>query len=168
MFISSDTNIWIDFFEINHPEHPFLLNHKYYLSSAAYDDELISGDENRAVLEKYGLLVTDLSDDEMEQAIMYSAKYRRLSRYDTFALAIAKERSWILLTGDKPLRNAALNEKIECHGLLWIYDELYRLEKISGEAYTEALNALLVSVQKGRSRFPIDELMKRLKRLKSL
>ena len=165
MFISSDTNIWIDFFEINHPDHPFLLNHKYYLSSAAYDDELIPADERRAVLEDYGLLVTDLTDEEMEQANEFAAKYKRLSRYDTFALSIAKRRSWVLLTGDRPLRNAALNENVECHGLLWIYDELYRLERISCARSIEALQALLISVQEGRSRLPIDELMKRLKGL---
>ena len=50
MLISSDTNIWIDFFEINHPDHPFLLGHKYYLSSAAYDDELIPSDEKRRAI----------------------------------------------------------------------------------------------------------------------
>ena len=74
MLISSDTNIWIDFFEINHPDHPFLLDYKYYLSSAAYDDELIPSDERRTVLKKYGLLITDLKDDEMRQAMEYANK----------------------------------------------------------------------------------------------
>ena len=109
--------------------------------------------------------MTDLTDEEMEQANEYATKYKRLSRYDTFALSIAKRRSWVLLTGDRPLRNAALNENVECHGLLWIYDELYRLERISCAGYIEALQALLISVQEGRSRLPIDELMKRLKGL---
>lgn len=168
MLISSDTNIWIDFFEINHPDHPFLLGHKYYLSSAAYDDELIPSDEKRRVLEEYGLLMTDLSDEEMDQAMEYAAKYKKLSRYDTFALAIAKCRSWILLTGDKPLRNAAMNENVEYHGLIWVYDELRRLEKISTEGYAEALQALMISVHEGHSRLPVDELVKRLEALKEV
>ena len=50
MFISSDTNIWIDFFEINHPDHPFLLENKYYLSSAAYEDELLPTDEKMTLV----------------------------------------------------------------------------------------------------------------------
>ena len=165
MLISSDTNIWIDFFEINHPDHPFLLDYKYYLSSAAYDDELIPSDERRTVLKKYGLLITDLKDDEMRQAMEYANKYRRLSIYDCFALAIAKCRSWILMTGDKPLRNAAQTENVECHGLLWIYDELHRLNKISAEIYKEAMEALVISVQEGKSRLPMDEIMKRLNAL---
>ena len=49
--------------------------------------------------------MTDLSDAEMKLAEEYSKKYKRLSVYDTFALAIAKKRSWTLLTGDQPLRN---------------------------------------------------------------
>ena len=168
MFISSDTNIWIDFFEINHPDHPFLLKYEYYLSSAAYDDELIPADDKRTVLEEYGLHLTDLSDDEMELAMEYSAKYKKLSRYDTFALAIAKIRSWALLTGDQPLRKAATHEKVECHGVIWVYDELHRLNKISNENYKEALEALIESVQEGRSRLPIDELIKRLTHIDEL
>ena len=162
MLISSDTNIWIDFFEINRPEHPFLLDHKYYLSSAAYDDELIPADEQRKILDQYGLLMTDLSDDEQKQAMEYAVKYKKLSRYDTFALAIAKCRSWILMTGDKPLRNAALSDNVECHGLIWIYDELWRLKKISTETYKEAIQSLITAVQQGKSRLPIEELMNRL------
>ena len=165
MFISSDTNIWIDFFEINHPDHPFFFFFKYYLSSAAYDDELIPSDKKRRILEEYGLLTTDLTDDEMKLAGKYVEKYRKLSHYDTFALAIAKSRSWILLTGDKSLRNAALSEKVECHGIIWIYDELHRLEKISSEDYVEVLQALMTSVQEGRCRLPIAELVKRLEDL---
>lgn len=165
MFISSDTNIWIDFFEINHPDHPFLLENKYYLSSAAYEDELLPTDEKRKILEKQGLLVTDLSDDEMKLAMEYSEKYKRLSVYDTFALAIAKNRAWTLLTGDQPLRKAAAHESVECHGLIWIYDELHRLSKLSNEILSEALQALIESVQEGRSRLPIEELTKRLNSL---
>ena len=69
------------------------------------------------------------------------------------------------MTGDKPLRNAAQTENVECHGLLWIYDELHRLNKISAEIYKEAMEALVISVQEGKSRLPMYEIMKRLNAL---
>ena len=58
LFISSDTNIWIDFFEINRLDHPFLMEHQYYLSSAAFEDELILSAELREALLQIGLCLT--------------------------------------------------------------------------------------------------------------
>ena len=62
MYISSDTNIWIDFYEIRHVDHPFLLEHEFYLSAAAYEDELIKSDELREELLEHGLRVADITD----------------------------------------------------------------------------------------------------------
>lgn len=126
---------------------------------------MIPRDEKRTSLLGYGLHVTDLSEAELKLAIEYAKQYKRLSSYDTFALAIAKIRSWALLTGDKPLRNAATNENVECHGLIWIYDEIHRLKKLNKEKYREVLRELIAYAQEGKIRLPIDELEKRLKML---
>jgi len=88
--------------------------------------------------------------------------YRKLTMYDAFALSIAKTRNWILLTGDKPLREAAENENVEYHGLIWIYDELRYALKISTEEYHTAIIDLINAVENGNTRLPLDELRKRL------
>ena len=163
MFISSDTNIWIDFFEIGHVDHPFLLDNKYYLSSAAYEDELVKSDELREQLLENGLRLAEITNEEFAMAQSYRTSYRKLSLYDTFALAIAKTRSWVLLTGDKPLRNAAESEGVENHGVIWIYDELLRQEKMDKERYHEAMQALLIAVLEGKCRLPVQELIQRMK-----
>lgn len=165
LFISSDTNIWIDFFEIHHLEHPFLLEHKYYLSSAAYHDELIKSEELRTTLVQLGLNRASITEDEFLMAKGFMTAYRRLSLYDCIALAIAKARSWTLLSGDKPLRKAAECEGVECHGIIWIYDELLHQAKISKTEYHEVLLSLRISVQNGRCRLPIEELDYRLELL---
>ena len=162
MYISSDTNIWIDFFEIKHVDHPFLLEHEFYLSNAAYKDELIKSEELRKTLLAFGLHLTDITDKEFEIAESYRKAYRRISLYDAFALAIAKTRSWILLTGDHPLRMAAEHEGIECHGVIWVYDELLRHDRISSDDFREAMQLLLTAVQEGRCRLPKDELIRRI------
>lgn len=164
LFISSDTNIWIDFFEINHLDHPFLIEHQYYLSSAAFEDELIQSAELREALLQNGLCLTELTDEEFDLAQGFRSTYRRLSSYDAFALAIAKARSWTLLTGDNPLRRAAEREGVECHGIIWIYDELLDQRRIAVEDYCEAMQLLLTAVQENRCRLPVEELVKRLKR----
>lgn len=164
MFISSDTNIWIDFFEIRHIDHPFLLEYDFYLSSAAYEDELIKSDELREKLLESGLRLADVTDDEFLTAQAFRSHYPKLSLYDALALSIAKSRSWTLLTGDRPLRNAAEHEGVGCHGVIWIYDELLRQNKIGADAYHNAMRDLLTAVQEGRCRLPVDELLKRVGR----
>ena len=161
MFISSDTNIWIDFFEINHLDHPFRLDHEYYINERAYKDEMLKSEEMRIDLVHHGLKLTDVNDEEFKQAGTFQMKYRALTTYDAFALSIAKSRSWILLTGDKPLRLAAEKENVECHGVIWVYDELRSTGKLSPLEYQVAISDLIEAVQNGHCRLPLDELRKR-------
>ena len=162
LYISSDTNIWIDFFEIKHVDHPFLLEHEFYLSAAAYEDELLKSEELRKALLAFGLRLADITDEEFSMAESYRRTYRKLSLYDAFALAIAKARSWTLLTGDQPLRTAAEHEGIECHGVIWVYDELLHHGKISSDDFRNAMQLLLAAVQEGRCRLPVNELIRRI------
>ena len=164
MLISSDTNIWIDFFEINHLDHPFRLNHEYYISEQAYKDEMLKSEEMRVELIHQGLKLTDVNDEEFNQAIIFQIKYHALTTYDAFALSIAKSRKWILLTGDRPLRLAAEKENVECHGVIWVYDELRNAGKLTPHEYQVAISDLIEAVQTGHCRLPMDELKKRLSR----
>ena len=161
MYISSDTNIWIDFQEINHLDHPFRLEYEFCLSENAFNDELLKSDALREELLAKGLIISKVKEDEFSQAITLEKKYRRLSFYYRVALAIAKNRKWILLTGDKNLREAADKESVECHGVIWIYDKLKEAEKLSPDEYLSAIDDLISAVNKGRCRLPIDELRKR-------
>ena len=162
MFISSDTNIWIDFFEIRHVDHPFLLDFNYYLSTAAYEEELVKSEELCEALLASGLHLADITDGEFMTAQTFRSKYPKLSLYDALALSIAKSRSWTLLTGDRPLRNAAEHEGVDCHGVIWIYDELLCQNKINTNDYHDAMRAFLSAVQEGRCRLPVDELLNRI------
>lgn len=164
LFISSDTNIWIDFFEIQHVDHPFLLDFDFYLSSVAYEDELIKSEELCEVLLTSGLHLANVTEDEFTMTQIFRSNYPKLSLYDTLALSIAKNRSWMLLTGDRPLRNAAEHEGVECHGVIWIYDELLHQKKIDTNTYQHAMSSLLTAVNEGRCRLPVRELLKRIER----
>ncbi len=57
---------------------------------------------------------------------------RRLTVPDSFALALAKRSGWTLLTGDGPLRELAKAEGVDCHGVLWLFDEFEPNEKFIG------------------------------------
>ena len=162
MFISSDTNIWIDFYEISHLDHPFRLEFEYYISKQAYKDEMLKSEEMRVDLLREGLKLTDVEPEEFVLAMEYQIKYHALTMYDAFALAIAKSRCWILLTGDKPLRTAAEKEHIECHGVIWVYDELRAAGKLTSAEYQTAIGDLIRAVQNGHCRLPLEELKKRM------
>jgi hypothetical protein len=60
-------------------------------------------------------------------AMSHRQAQRLLTVPDSFALALAKINGWTLLTGDGPLRELARAEKVDCHGVLWLLDELSRL-----------------------------------------
>ncbi len=161
MYISSDTNIWFDFYEIHHLDHPFRLEHEFYISRNAFLDELPITEDIRHDLLRQGLKVTEITDDELAMARTYSDQYRALSIYDAIALSIAKSRNWILLTGDKPLRVVAEKEKVSCHGIIWIYDELRETGKLSEIEFQAAIGDLIEAVRNGGRRLPMDELEKR-------
>lgn len=57
-------------------------------------------------------------------------------------LAIEHEAA-LLLTGDKALRNAAEARAVECHGSIWILDQLVLNKKVTGVLAVEKLNGLL-------------------------
>ena len=162
MFISSDTNVWIDFARLKHLDYPFLLDFEYYISSDTFRDELITPDNLRCELDQRGLHLTDVTDAEFMEALRFTSVYKELSQYDAFALAIAKFRHWILLTGDMPLRKAAQKEHVECHGTIWFYDQLRISQKLSSDEYRAAITDLIKAVNSGICRLPLSELEKRL------
>lgn len=117
-YISSDTNVWLDFVTINRLEIPFKLPYTYLMNNDAIEDELLSPKELRENLVKFGLQAVELSEEEFYLAEEYSRKYAKPSLYDCVALAIAKVRGITLMTGDGPLRKAADQENVQVIGTI--------------------------------------------------
>ena len=165
-FISSDTSVWIDFSTIGFLQAPFLLNDQftYMMVGDSIDAELLYPLALRTDLLKYGLHRTDLTEEEYQLAIRFTTIYPQLSAYDRFALSIAKVRKIILLTGDGRLRKAALQEKVEVHGTLWVVDQLWAKRRLQGEEYKTLLAQLENHCGK-EVRLPLDEILKRIKEL---
>ena len=132
-FISSDTSVWIDFATIHKAELPFRLSYKYLMSKDAVEDELLSPPGLGSELISYGLIPVEITIDEFFLAQLYGKIYFRLSTYDRIALAIAKKRNIILLTGDGALRKAAAQEGVAILGTLGILDQLWKDGKVTAE-----------------------------------
>lgn len=123
-FISSDTNVWIDFSVIQRTEIPFRLPYTYIMNTDAIEDELLSPIGLRDDLLRCGLVGVELELEEFELAEAFGAKYIKLSVYDRIALAIAKLRGITLLTGDGALRKAAVSESVPVIGTIGVLDQL--------------------------------------------
>ena len=160
-FISSDTNVWIDFVTIQKLEIPFRLPYTYIMSQYAVDDELLSPLGLGQKLLSYGLLPVTITIDEFLLAEEYGNRYIKLSIYDRIALAIAKIRQITLLTGDGALRKAAKQENVPVMGTLGILDQLWEQRYITAVEYKICLEELLKN-NGGAIRLPSAEIRSRL------
>ena len=164
IYISSDTNVWIDFAAIEKLDLPFRLPYTYIMSHEAVEDELLSPPGLSEQLISYGLEPVEITIDEFYLAEEYGVIYKRLSVYDRIALAIAKCRKITLLTGDGALRKAANKEDVTVLGTLGILDQLWNQSKMSGDEYEMCLRKLL-NKNGGAVRLPENEIIARLSKL---
>lgn len=163
-FVSSDTNVWLDFVTIQKMEFPFRLPYTYIMSRDAVNDELLSPPGLGQKLTSYGLVSVDIFTEEFFLAEQYGYSYKKLSIHDRVALAIAKNRKIMLLTGDKALRKAAHSEGVPLMGTLGILDQLWEQQLITADEMKSCLQKLLYN--NGRAvRLPEEEILSRLKRL---
>ena len=152
-YISSDTNVWLDFVTINRLELPFKLPYIYLMNDEAVDDELLNPPSLGEDLIDRGLRKTQLAYEEFILAGQLTNKYIKLSLYDCVALAIAKVRKITLLTGDGALRKAAKAEKVEVIGTIGILDQLLENQCINAEEFSYCIHELLKN-NGGKFRLP--------------
>lgn len=163
-YISSDTNVWIDYMIIEKLDYPFRLSYTYLMNEDAIYDEILSPKGLKEQLLDLGLKGTELTEEEFYYALKIAEQHTKLSHYDCAALAIAKYRQIVLLTGDAALRKAALSEGVTVMGSIGILDKLFDQRLITNEEYKECL--ILLTKYNGRKvRLPQLELQKRLEQL---
>ncbi len=159
-YISSDTNVWIDFSAIDRLELPFRLPYTYIMSKDAVDDELLSPPGLGEKLTSLGMVPVEITIEEFFLAERYGTAYPRLSAYDRIALAIAKLRRITLLTGDGALRKAAIQEEVPIMGTLGILDQLWQSDAIDNKEMRFCLEQFKM-INGGAVRLPKDEIEKR-------
>jgi predicted nucleic acid-binding protein len=151
----ADANIWIDLLEGG------LLGVTGRLSFDCVIPDVIMHELDEATrlrLRAHGVIERGLSSRQVREGVRMARAHPRPSRTDLLALALAKSRHIVLLTGDQSLREAAASEGVEVHGTLWLLDCLVAERVISGE---EAAFALGRMIQAGR-RLPRNKAGERL------
>ena len=159
MILVSDTSVLIDLERGGLLDAAFTLPHEFAVPDVLFDREMQGewGDH----LVSLGLRVAEVSGEGVGNALRYRQRRPSLSVSDCFALALAKERKWLLLTGDGPLRDMASVEDVECHGLLWLLDIMEEAGIPGVQTLHNGLSALAAHP---RCRLPRREITIRLER----
>ena len=155
----SDTSVLIDLERGALLEASFLLPFQLAVPDLLYERELKNhgGDD----LLGHGLRIEELDSDGVVHALGYRRKQPSLSLPDSFALALAARKDWTLLTGDRTLRELANEEKVDCHGVLWLLDRMSEASVTSAAKMCAGLEAISAHP---RCRLPKSEIRKRLDR----
>ena len=126
----SDANILIDMEEGGLLEAMFNLPYQFATPDILFVEEL---EEEHSHLLELGLELKEVLPASMMYAMELTTKYRKASRNDCFALALAKQESCPLLTGDMALRNAAQKEAAVVNGTIWLVSQLVVHQQINTE-----------------------------------
>ena len=108
-----------------------------------------------------GLQVAELNGDGVTRAINFRRKRPSLSLSRRLRPCPRHGNRWMLLTGDRVLRNLAASEGVVCHGLLWLLDYMSDIEVTDRGALYSALKAISAHP---RCRLPRADVSKRLVR----
>jgi hypothetical protein len=155
LVLVSDTSVLVDLQRGGVLEIALGLPYEFAVPDLLFERELREWDG----LALQDITILTLDAGGVELAVGYRRVDAKLSLPDTFALALAKRGGYTLLAGDASLRAMAQSESVECHGVLWVLDEIARLEL----APLETVCAALVSISDHpRCRLPRGEIRKRL------
>lgn len=137
----SDTSILIDLERADLLETAFSLPHELAVPDLLYDLELKEhGGEG---FMRLGLRVEELDANGLGTALEYRRRQPLLSAPDSFAIALARQNRWCLLTGDGPLRALAQQDQVECHGVLWVFDQLHEQNAATADLLCGGLERLI-------------------------
>jgi hypothetical protein len=156
----SDTSVLIDLQRGRLLETALRLPYDFAVPDLLYERELRTWDGPDL---RHHLVILSLAGEGVTLAAAFRRADARLSLPDALALALAKIGGHTLLAGDAALRAMAEAEKVDCHGVLWILDEIRAHDRASAKELHAALTAIS---QHPRRRLPRLEVYKRLERWK--
>lgn len=139
--VVKDANVFIDMESMGIFELWVQLGYETYTSSLIVQ-ELESGHHHEA-LAYIATVHIKVIDPPLEEVATLSGEIAGVSFQDASVLHIALAQDAFLLTGDKTLRMAAEVRNVECHGSIWVLDQLVRTNKLAGKVAAEKLYTLL-------------------------
>lgn len=139
--VINDASCLIDLRKVSLVEAMLRLPYSFVVALPVAGNELLDfSDGEWKGLQAAGLTVIDLDAERVTRAFELKAIFPALSGEDCLSLSLAERTNGcILLTGDASLRKAANARKIECHGVIWVIDELHRVQLTTAEILVTCL-----------------------------
>ncbi len=154
----SDANIFIDMEVANLTRPMFRLKETFATPDVLYQEELSAF---HSELPGLGLRVERLTSAAVSNVERMSNLYSQNSINDLMALALAIERDWPLLSGDRRLRGAAAAERVEIYGTLWLVERMVETKTITVTRAADGFESMRI----GGRRLPWSEVEKLVERL---
>jgi rRNA-processing protein FCF1 len=131
--VVNDTNLFIDLI------HAELIDVFFQLPFEVHTTDFVVGEIEEPeqediinhLIETSRLFVARYTFNEVEEIMSLQEAVNRLSIPDCSVWHYSKKHNYTLLTGDNLLRRTALKDQVVVRGLLYIFDELIRLELIT-------------------------------------
>lgn len=153
----SDTSVIVDLERGQMLEPCFKLPFQFAVPDLLYKREL--AEYGGPTLCKLGLRVEGLDKHELTAAMQTRHAHPKLSLPDAYAYTLAHSRKWTLLTGDGELRAVAERQKVESHGVLWVFDRLHETKVVERRLLVTGLETIS---NHPRCRLPRAEVVVRL------
>ena len=165
--IVSDSSCLIDLRKASLLEAFLGLPYEILIPDTLFEEELVQFTRRqKQILLRGGLKVVDLPGEGVARAQKIAAHFPALSIHDCFCFVLAERHPGsILLSGDRNLRDLAIEHGIEVHGVLWAIDEIYEAKTATAaELYT----ALVLFEHDPTVRLPRRDLRAFIKRYQSI
>ena len=157
--VVNDTNVFIDLCNVELLEAFFMLPWEVHTTEFVML-ELLREEQNEKVA-KYktdGRLHIPVFEPHELTAIIELKEKAGVSLTDGSVWYYAKTHSFVLLTGDRKLRQASYLDSVEVHGIIYVFDELVAEGILPPTMAIDKLKDL----QKSNPRLPKDEIDKRI------
>ena len=163
--VVNDTNVFIDLFNVGLLEEFFSLPWEIHTTNFVMLELQREGQQASVshFRDTDRLHVPVFEQEELTEIVrMYHRYYGKMSNVSMTDCSVwyyAKVNHYMLLTGDRKLRNASHFDGVEVHGVIYVFDSLVASGIIPQQTAAEKLKQLYSL----NSRLPKDELDRRLK-----
>lgn len=139
----TDACIFIDLYDLQVTSHFFSLDIEVHTSVDVFNE---INNPQKQILSAYRLvdkLIVHNMDEADRNKIMSTSYPKSLSESDKSVIYLAAKLNALVLSSDKAVRNTAKKLAIECHGMLWIIDQLVEKEIITKADASGKLHLLI-------------------------
>lgn len=114
---------------------------EFVVSDALVADELLSFTKSEVAFMRRKMTVASITGEENARVAAMQSSSPALSFHDCVSLILAtRETGLLLLTGDRRLRSRAEAVHVECHGVLWVVEQLSKAKPVSPKVLMKALH----------------------------